>query len=107
MVNHATKTHSLTIDKAIHLWGEPSQVAAAKDLLQRLIAKCNSWSQNNKKKIEWAKIHAHSGRKDATVELKEKRDVMLQQLRKEPDSFSGLPEKVCVLVSSSRPNSNY
>lgn len=79
--------------QVIHLWGDPSQVAAAKSLILKFIGQCSNFAQSNKK-IEWTKINAHSGRKDATDDYKEKFDIMLQQLRKEPDSPSVFPEKV-------------
>lgn len=82
----------------IRLWGEPSQVAAAKDLLLRLIAKCN-FTQASKKKTKWTKIRAHSEKKDATVELEERHEAILQQLRREPDAPSSFAEKVISICS--------
>lgn len=83
----------LMISQAIYIWGEPTQVNSAKDILQTLTEKCNTaWS--NKKKLEWIKISAHSTTKEADVDLKERRETMLQQLRKAPDSSSMLPEQV-------------
>ena len=77
----------------IYIWGEATQVNSAKDILQRLISKCSStWS--SKKRLEWTKISAHSTTKEAGVELKERRETMLQQLRKAPESPSTLPEQV-------------
>ncbi|KAK9656238.1 hypothetical protein HCH54_000918 [Aspergillus fumigatus] len=80
-------------DQAIFLWGEPSQIASAKEHLQKIIAKCTTSSIATKKKLEWAKIHAHSVNKEADVELKERREHILQQLRKAPEDPSTFPEQ--------------
>ncbi|EAW07763.1 uncharacterized protein ACLA_024790 [Aspergillus clavatus NRRL 1] len=74
------------------------QVAAAKDELQRIIAKCNGYSASApKKKLEWAKIYAHSVNKEADVELNERRESILQQLRKAPEDPSAFPEQLLFL----------
>ncbi|KAF7128754.1 hypothetical protein CNMCM5793_003663 [Aspergillus hiratsukae] len=84
-------------DQAIFLWGEPSQIASAKEHLQRIIAKCTSSSVPTKKKLEWAKINGHSVKKDADVELKERREHILQQLRMAPENPSTFPEQMLFL----------
>ncbi|KAH1920523.1 hypothetical protein KXW47_008443 [Aspergillus fumigatus] len=84
-------------DQAIFLWGEPSQIASAKEHLQKIIAKCTTSSIATKKKLEWAKIHAHSVNKEADVELKERREHILQQLRKAPEDPSTFPEQMLFL----------
>lgn len=93
----------LTIRQVIYLWGEPAQVASAKDILQRVVARCNT-TYSSKKKIEWAKIHAHSTLKEADVDLKERRETILQQLRKAPESPSMFPEQVSNKASSIIPH---
>ncbi|GKZ18170.1 hypothetical protein AbraIFM66951_000343 [Aspergillus brasiliensis] len=72
-------------DSAIYLWGELPQVAAAKDIILSIIAKC---SGSSKKKIEWEKITAHSVSKEARVEMKERYHARLQALQKPPDASS-------------------
>lgn len=79
-------------DQAIYLWGEPTQVTAARGLLQKLISKTHQPSM--KKKTEWAKIMAHNVNREAGVDWKERREFMLQSLRNEPESPSAFPEKV-------------
>ncbi|GAT29371.1 similar to An08g02820 [Aspergillus luchuensis] len=83
----------------IYLWGEPFQVAAAKDIILTIVAKCNNAS---KKKVVWEKIMAHSVSKEARVELKERYDARLQVLQKQPDSsseFSDLVSKIGLPVT--------
>ncbi|KAF4160268.1 hypothetical protein CNMCM6936_004009 [Aspergillus lentulus] len=84
-------------DQVISLWGEPSQIASAKEHLQKIIAKCTTSSIPTKKKLEWAKINAHSVNKEADVELKERREHILQQLRKAPENPSTFPEQMLFL----------
>ncbi|GIC92027.1 uncharacterized protein Aud_008483 [Aspergillus udagawae] len=73
------------------------QIASAKEHLQRIIAKCTSPSVPAKKRLEWAKINAHSVNKEADVELKERREHILQQLRKAPENPSTFPEQMLFL----------
>jgi peptide methionine sulfoxide reductase MsrB len=81
----------------IHIWGEPPEVASAKDMIQKLIVKCNSFSLSQKKKTEWARINAYSANKEMGVDLKERCENMLLDLRKEPESASAFPEQVSTL----------
>ncbi|EAW22799.1 uncharacterized protein NFIA_014910 [Aspergillus fischeri NRRL 181] len=73
------------------------QIASAKEHLQKIIAKCTTSSFPTKKKLEWVKIHAHSVNKEADVELKERREHILQQLRKAPEDPSTFPEQMLFL----------
>ncbi|KAF4210326.1 hypothetical protein CNMCM8980_004336 [Aspergillus fumigatiaffinis] len=73
------------------------QIASAKEHLQKIIAKCTTSSIPTKKKLEWAKINAHSVNKEADVELKERREHILQQLRKAPENPSTFPEQMLFL----------
>ncbi|KAB8238898.1 uncharacterized protein BDW43DRAFT_319189 [Aspergillus alliaceus] len=84
-------------DKVIQLWGEPLEVAAAKEILQRLIDKCNSFSLSHKKKAEWAKINSYSINKEMGVDLKERRENMVLVLRKEPELVAAFPEQLFFL----------
>ncbi|GKZ72450.1 hypothetical protein AnigIFM50267_008814 [Aspergillus niger] len=70
-------------DTVIYLWGEPPQVAAAKDIILSIMAKC---SHSSKKKVEWDKVTAHSVSKEVRVEMKERYNARLQALQKPPDS---------------------
>ncbi|KAE8346638.1 hypothetical protein BDV24DRAFT_175580 [Aspergillus arachidicola] len=58
-------------DKVIRLWGKPQDVASAIEIIERLLAKCNSF-QPAHKKAEWVKINAYSANKVMGVELKER-----------------------------------
>ncbi|KAI9928829.1 hypothetical protein MW887_002050 [Aspergillus wentii] len=82
-------------DQVIYLWGDSTQVTAARELIQRLIAKCNVFP--DKKKVEWTKINAHSTNKEVDIELKERREVMIQQLKKAPEVQSAFPEQLLFL----------
>ncbi|PYI12561.1 hypothetical protein BO78DRAFT_435009 [Aspergillus sclerotiicarbonarius CBS 121057] len=93
----------LYTDTVIHLWGEPSQVSAAKDIIQSIISKC-TYSQ--KKKIEWCKIKAHLVNKEVGIELMERQDAACQALRKAPDSFSAFPEQMLFLWPKDGPSLN-
>ncbi|KAE8355587.1 hypothetical protein BDV28DRAFT_146037 [Aspergillus coremiiformis] len=93
-------------DTTIQLWGEPSEVASAKDMIQRLIAKCNSFSLSHKKKTEWARISAYSVNKEMGVDLKERHENMLMLLRKEPESASAFPEQLLFLWPKDGPPIN-
>ncbi|RAK97070.1 uncharacterized protein BO80DRAFT_201559 [Aspergillus ibericus CBS 121593] len=88
-------------DTVIHLWGEPSQVSAAKDIIQSIVSKCN---HSQKKKIEWSKIKAHMVNKEVGIELMERQDAACQALRKAPDSFSAFPEQMLFLWPKDGPS---
>lgn len=84
----------LTVGQALYIWGDPAQVASAKEILYKLVGQCkNVWS-TKKNKIEWTKIYAHSNMKEADMDLKERRETILKQLRKVPDLPSAFPEQV-------------
>ncbi|KAF9889228.1 hypothetical protein FE257_007541 [Aspergillus nanangensis] len=78
-------------DEVIQIWGESSQVTAAQQLLQSLVDKC-SFSAPTKK--EWPKIPAESSKREARNDLKERHELNLIRLRKEPESDSTFPEKL-------------
>lgn len=61
-------------------------------MLQELLSKCSPAPQ--KKKIEWAKIYAHNADKEAGADCEERRESIMQELRKEPESAAAYPEKV-------------
>ncbi|KAB8220267.1 hypothetical protein BDV33DRAFT_203572 [Aspergillus novoparasiticus] len=90
-------------DKVIRLWGKPQDVASAIEIIERLLAKCNSF-QPAHKKAEWVKINAYSANKVMGVELKERRENMLLLLRKEPESLSDFPEQLFFLWPSDGPS---
>ncbi|PIG87820.1 hypothetical protein AARAC_008908 [Aspergillus arachidicola] len=90
-------------DKVIRLWGKPQDVASAIEIIERLLAKCNSF-QPAHKKAEWVKINAYSANKVMGVELKERRENMLLLLRKEPESPSDFPEQLFFLWPSDGPS---
>ncbi|PKX94296.1 uncharacterized protein P174DRAFT_512471 [Aspergillus novofumigatus IBT 16806] len=69
------------------------QIASAKEHLQKIIANCTTSSIPTKKKLEWAKINAHSVNKEADVELKERREHILQQLRMAPRTLRLFPSR--------------
>ncbi|PWY83111.1 hypothetical protein BO94DRAFT_625498 [Aspergillus sclerotioniger CBS 115572] len=93
----------LYTDSVIHLWGESSQVLAAKDIIQSIITKCNYY---HKKKLEWSKIRAHMVNKEVGIELMERHDAVCQALRKAPDSFSVFPEQMLFLWPKDGPSIN-
>lgn len=80
--------------QALYIWGDPAQVASAKDILYKLIGQCKNVLSTKKNKIEWAKIYAHSNIREADMDLKERRETILQHLRKVPDLPSAFPEQV-------------
>lgn len=87
----------LTVRQVLYIWGDSTQVASAKDILHELIAQCNSARSTKKNKIEWTKIYAHSNMKEADMDLKERRETILQQLRRVPDFPSAFPEQVSTI----------
>ncbi|PYH92198.1 hypothetical protein BO71DRAFT_451602 [Aspergillus ellipticus CBS 707.79] len=88
-------------DRVIYLWGETAQVSAAKDIILSFIAKC---SPSSKKKTEWNKVRAHSENKEANIELKEKHDAILQELRKAPDDIPSFSEQLLFLWPKNGPS---
>lgn len=87
----------MTVRQALYIWGDPTQVASAKDILHKIVGQCNSAWSTKKNKIEWAKIYAHSNMKEADMDLKERRETILQQLRKVPELPSAFPEQVSAI----------
>lgn len=87
----------LTVGQVLYIWGDTNQVGSAKDILYKLVEQCNSAWSTKKNKIEWTKIYAHSNMKEADMDLKERHETMLQQLRKVPDLPSAFPEQVSAI----------
>lgn len=75
------------------MWGEPQQIAAAKDLILQIVKLCNALAYPRKRQ-DWAKISAHSVTKEDRIDNKEKRQTLTQQLRRAPDSSFKIAEKV-------------
>ncbi|PWY81981.1 hypothetical protein BO70DRAFT_406219 [Aspergillus heteromorphus CBS 117.55] len=88
-------------DHVIYLWGEASQVSAAKDFILSIITKC---SLSHKKRTEWNKIKAHSINKEANIDLRERHDAIIQVLRKAPDDISLFPEQLLFLWPKDGPS---
>ncbi|KAE8364209.1 hypothetical protein BDV27DRAFT_172493 [Aspergillus caelatus] len=89
-------------DKVIQLWGKPQDVALAIEMIERLLAKCNSFAAAHKR-TEWAKINAYSANKEMGVDFKERRENILLFLRKEPESPSAFPEQLFFLWPNDGP----
>ncbi|OJJ49706.1 hypothetical protein ASPZODRAFT_89103 [Penicilliopsis zonata CBS 506.65] len=89
-------------DLALHIWGELNQVEAAKTLLEGLIQRCQVSSY--KKKVEWARINAHSTVKEADIDMKERQENLLLRLRKAPDPTTMFLEKLLFLWPTDGPS---
>ncbi|KAL4984007.1 hypothetical protein BDW68DRAFT_181078 [Aspergillus falconensis] len=92
-------------DRIIRIWGEPVQVAAAKEQLKGILAKCSSLNKP-KPRNEFVKIRAYSERKEANAECKEKGEGILHELRKPPDSSIPFPEQLFFLWPKFGPSLN-
>ncbi|KKK13592.1 hypothetical protein ARAM_005384 [Aspergillus rambellii] len=92
----------LYYDQVVRIWGEPPQVAAAAEIVGGLVVKCNM--SKPKKRDDWTKIKSYSVNKEASAELKEKREIMLQQLRKQPDPSTTFPEQLLFLWPNDGPS---
>ncbi|KAJ0424731.1 hypothetical protein BJY00DRAFT_309148 [Aspergillus carlsbadensis] len=94
-------------DQVIHIWGEPPQVTAAEEIIKAAVAKCNSFNKVvNKKTADWTKIRAYSENKEANTEFKEKRESVLQQLRKPPGLGISFSEQLLFLWPKDGPTMN-
>lgn len=85
--------------QVIYLWGQASQVASAQDILQSILAKCSFSAPS--KKSEWAKVSAKNPTKEATAELKERREHKIMKLRNEPEDIDTFLEEVRTTVECS------
>ncbi|KAL4812368.1 hypothetical protein BDW67DRAFT_193677 [Aspergillus spinulosporus] len=92
-------------DRIIKIWGDPTQVAAAKEQLKNILAKCSSLTKA-KSRNEFAKIHAYSEKKEANAESKEKGEGILHELRKPPESSIPFPEQLFFLWPKYGPSLN-
>ncbi|KAL2858329.1 hypothetical protein BJX68DRAFT_262857 [Aspergillus pseudodeflectus] len=94
-------------DQVIHIWGEPPQVTAAEEIIRAAIFKCNSFNKVvNKKIADWTKIRAYSENKEANADFKEKRDIVLQQLRGPPGPGFSFSEQLLFLWPKDGPSMN-
>ncbi|KAL4905911.1 hypothetical protein BDW74DRAFT_177607 [Aspergillus multicolor] len=92
-------------DKVIKIWGEPIQVAAAEGQLKSILA---SSSNLSKPKItaNFAKVKAYSEKKEANIEIKERGEDMLFELRRQPASSITFPEQLLFLWPKDGPSLN-
>ncbi|KAL2808759.1 hypothetical protein BJX63DRAFT_435812 [Aspergillus granulosus] len=94
-------------DQAIYLWGEPPQITAAEEIIRAALAKCNSFNKGtNKKTADWTKIRAYSENKEANAEFKEKRESVVQQLRRPPGPSASFSEQLLFLWPKDGPSMN-
>lgn len=80
------------IEQEISIWGNAEQLKNARRVLSQLLAIYNTTSK--KKTGSFAKIMSYSETKEAQLNLIEKHDTILQQLRQKPDPSITLPETV-------------
>ncbi|KAL2872030.1 uncharacterized protein BJX67DRAFT_388073 [Aspergillus lucknowensis] len=92
-------------DLVIQVWGEPHQVTAAQETIKAVLAKCNSFNRTEKR-ADWTKIHAYSVNKEADAEFKEKRETVVQQLRRPPETGMAYSEKLLFLWPKDGPSLN-
>jgi hypothetical protein len=83
----------LNVDcQEVLIWGTGFQIAKAREKLMELLT--TAPPAPKKKGEGFAKIMSYSVSKEAQRELVERNDLMLQQLRRTPDSSINLPETV-------------
>ncbi|KAL2832714.1 hypothetical protein BJY01DRAFT_239715 [Aspergillus pseudoustus] len=94
-------------DQVIYLWGEPAQVSAAQETIKAALAKCNDSNKvASKKTADWTKIRAYSENKEANAEFKERRETVVQELRKPPGPGNSFSEQLLFLWPKDGPSMN-
>ncbi len=68
---------------------------AAQRLFQQVLSMRTMPLRLEKKKGSFAKIYSYSEIKEARIDLKEKHESAIQQLRERPDPSTKCPETVC------------
>ncbi|KAL4939989.1 hypothetical protein BDV06DRAFT_224532 [Aspergillus oleicola] len=81
------------IDRAIEIWGEPHQTKAAEEQLKEIIAKSAGLDKPKTGKAVFARVQAHSVKKEASTETKEKDETFLKELRRPPEAGQNFPEQ--------------
>ena len=71
-------------DQVIQIWGDSSEVTAAKELLQAMIARCTESKPSMKQLGYWSRLPAYKEGKERDVNVQAKREQRLQELRKAP-----------------------
>ncbi|KAL4886595.1 hypothetical protein BJY04DRAFT_228404 [Aspergillus karnatakaensis] len=105
-------------ERAIQIWGEPKQVAAAEKHLKDIIAKCTRLNNRinvkpqdpDKRKPKdqevdkWRRINAYSTTKEAKTESVEKGEFFMSQLRQPPEPNISFPEQLFFLWPTNGPS---
>ncbi|RAL11411.1 uncharacterized protein BO97DRAFT_453920 [Aspergillus homomorphus CBS 101889] len=79
----------------IHLWGASYQVSEATELIQSILARCDTIAMP--KKRDWTKTTAYSVGKEELADQLELEDALIQAYRRAPDPSSPFFEKLLFL----------